>query len=75
MSAALRNPVYLTQGRQRVLLMSDGAEVTLVDRKADGMLVRFLHRDSRNNILMMQGIQLSDGRVLVDGVPVERDKP
>jgi len=75
LGATLRGPVYLTHGRQRVLGTNDGTVILLTDTKADGLLVRFLRRDSQNNITMMEGIQLSDGRVLVDGVPVERDKP
>lgn len=72
-SSSIDGPVYLTGGYKRKVKMPDGTWGEYVNRAADGMVVRFLHKSQTGDLMMLEGIQLSDGRVLVDGVPVERN--
>lgn len=65
-------PVYLAHGYKRVITHKDGTQTTYTDTLANGRKVRFLHRTENGQFEVLEGIQLSDGRVLVNGTPVER---
>lgn len=68
----MQNPIYLAGGYKRTVEMPDGTYAEQKNSLADGLLVRFLHKTETGDYVMLEGIQLSDGRVLVDGEPVER---
>lgn len=74
LSSSVQKPVYLAGGYKRTVKNANGTTVDYVNHSADGLVVRFLHKNANGDYEMIEGIQLSDGRVLVDGVPVERDR-
>lgn len=53
---------------------ADGSTAVRQESLADGMLVRFLKKSAEGNYILLEGIQLNDGRVLVDENPVQRDE-
>lgn len=66
-------PIFLQRYYRRAR-KADGSTVVVPERIANGRLVRFLKRTSDENYTVMEGVQLSDGRVLVNGNPVTRDE-
>lgn len=65
-------PVFL-QNYFRESRNSTGETTVRAETVANGMFVRFLKRNSEGGYTVLDGIQLRDGRVLVDGKPVSRD--
>lgn len=73
-SSIINGPIYLASGYSRKVKMPDGTWGEKQNHLADGLLVRFLHKADNGDYVMIEGIQLSDGRVLVDGTPVDRNE-
>ena len=70
-----QNPVYLTRGWKCVSTLPDGRKITRIDTAANGMLVRaFVWIDGQ--VMLVDGIQLSDGRIWHTGQALPRaDEP
>ncbi|MEN6584368.1 MAG: hypothetical protein ABFD54_18150 [Armatimonadota bacterium] len=58
----LPGPVYIANG------WKSGAVLN-----ASGLRVKFLHISNRGELKTLEGIQIRDGRVLVSGIPIERN--
>lgn len=73
LQGTLSSPVFLSQGYERTIRNGDGEVSIHRENLANGMVVRFFHKTAGGQLATLEGLQLSDGRVLVDGVPLERN--
>ncbi len=70
----LSGPVFFCPGYQQICNTPDGSiNPAYVNTLPSGRTVRCLQRAGDGSFNVLEGIQLNDGRVLVDGVPITPD--
>lgn len=69
LAGSVKEPVYLCQGWKRTAAALSGSRASL----PCGLLVRFPHRGVDGRRSYLEGLQLADGRVLVNGALVQRE--
>lgn len=71
-SLKLNKPVYLARGYHLTSTGNNGSMTSYMDSLANGLIVRFIRKEQDGQLHEYEGLQLSDGRVMVDGVPMDR---